>query len=105
MIHVYVNYPNAAITIHSYASCASIRKHQRQGQRYRAVTKSNAKVFLSAFEQRKLPFAAEPGPKDIWLEINLDTPEQEEAVVHIFQVLIGRRYGPVASAPARVHCE
>lgn len=89
MIHAYVKYPQPHLTIHHESSCSMIRMHNRSGKRYRRVDSDNLGQFLTELVRREIPFAAQPGLNDIWLEIALDTTEQELALVHIFQPLIG----------------
>ncbi len=104
MIYVYVNYPQPHCTIHHDPMCASIQKHGRKNQRYRKIDSTNVAEFLAELKAYQIPFAAKAGFNDIWLEIALDTLEQEVDLVRQFQALIGRRYKPLARAPINTHC-
>lgn len=104
MIFVYINYPNPHITIHRDPTCGRIQQHQRPGQRVGRIDISSLEGFLAGAIQGQISFAAEAGLNDIWLEIDLPTPEQEIGLVHIFQALIGQRYTPLSTAPVDLHC-
>jgi hypothetical protein len=104
MICVYINYPNPHFTIHRDASCNLIQMHKSPEQRYLRVNRANLGPQLHQFVVGQLRFAAERRLNDMWLEIDLDTPEQEFGLVHVLQALVGQRYTPLAAAPIDTHC-
>lgn len=104
MIWVYVNYPNPHFTIHRDAGCGMIQMHQSEKQRHRIVHQQNLGAFLADFIERRIPFAAQSGLNDLWMQIELNTPEQELGLVQVVQALIGQRYRPLATAPIDLHC-
>jgi hypothetical protein len=93
---LYINYPNPHFTIHRNPSCHKIRVHHVSNQRVSRVTSSNRVDFLSRLEN--IRFAAQRGLNDIWIVINLDTPEQELNLVKEIQAVIGCRYRPLSGA-------
>jgi len=103
-MYAYVNYPEPHFTIHWNAQCSEIRKNRKPGQRLVEIQVANLGQVLSDFISGKYRFASDPSANDLWLDISLDTPEQEEGLVHVIQALVGRRYSPLADAPVRRHC-
>jgi len=101
---LYINYPNPHFSIHRNPACPMIQMHRVPGQRLLRVIPANLGDFLLEFREDRIPFAAQSGLNDIWIEINLHTPEQELNLVHEVQALIGRRYRPLADARIEEHC-
>lgn len=104
-MQVYINYPNPHITIHKNVSCRQIQMHQKDEQRHISVRKENLKSVLSKFINEDYEFKAEKQFNDLWLDISLDTYEQEIGFVHTLQAIIGQRYKPLSNAPISIHCE
>ncbi len=103
-MQVYLNYPNPHITIHKDASCGQIHMHHKQGQRRINVNAVTLRFVLADFINDKYAFKAEKLFNDLWLDISLDTPEQETGLVHVIQAILGQRYSPFSDAPVSVHC-
>lgn len=102
---LYINYPNTRFRIHRNPACPMIQMHHVPGQRVLSeVNPSNLDSFLLEFREERIQFAAQNGLNDMWVEINLDTPEQELKLVHEVRALIGRRYQPLANADIEEHC-
>jgi hypothetical protein len=104
MICLYINYPNPHFTIHGNAQCAQIRKMGKNNQRIVKVHMKNLNDVLSDFIARKHKFAAMKEVNDLWIEIDLDSPEQEIGFVNTVQALLGRQYGPFKSVKMKKHC-
>ncbi|TKJ29437.1 MAG: hypothetical protein CEE40_08495 [Chloroflexi bacterium B3_Chlor] len=100
---VYINYPDAHFTIHRHQDCSEIQKHRKPGQRVVAVRLANLTQVLSEFISGKYAFASNPALNDLWLDISLDTPEQEEGLVHVIQAILALRHRPLAHAPVNDH--
>lgn len=98
---VYINRPNARYTIHGDASCTFIHLKRTPERRVRTVTTKNLDQFLMELIQRRLDFTSNI---DLWLQISLDSPEQELGLVYVVQALIGQRYRPLSAAPVTIHC-
>jgi len=101
---LYINYPNPHFSIHFNPACSMIQMHRVPGQRLLRVTPSHLGDFLLEFREERIQFAAQSGLNDIWIEINLDTREQELNLVDEVQALIGRRYRPLGDARIEEHC-
>jgi len=79
-----------------------IQMHHIPGQRLQKVTSSNLDDFI--FNLDRIPFKAQSGLNDLWIETELDTIRQEADLVSKIRELIGRRYPSLASAPIKEHC-
>ena len=102
---LYINYPVPQFTIHWDPDCPRIRQHKRERQRILPVSAGNVDQLLADFRQGKYPFKAESYYNDMWLEVNLGTPNAERAFVEELRSAIGRRYRPLGTAQIREHCE
>ena len=98
---VYVAAPTRNFTIHRNASCSYIQKHGRPHQRHLNVDDSNVGEVLS--QLRGIPFAAQPGLNDLWLEVTLPPIERELRFIHEVKALLGQRYKRIASAVVTDH--
>jgi hypothetical protein len=101
---VYVNYPNPYFTVHRDASCTMIQMQGKPNQRVYRVSMRTLGDFLAEVIDGSMPFAAQRALNDVWLEVNLQTPEQEIGLVHVLQAILGGRYSPLAGAPIQTHC-
>ena len=104
MIHLYINYPNPHFTIHGNDMCSQIRKMGKNNQRLIAVCMENLNNVLADLMARKYKFAAQKVINDLWIEIFLDSPEQEIGFVNTVQALLGRQYSPFRNARMIKHC-
>ena len=59
---------------------------------------------VTKFQDKQYEFASKAGWNDLWLEIDLQDEEFEDAVAHYVQRLLGAHYKPFADAPVTVHC-
>lgn len=103
-MRAYINYPNPHITIHRDPHCAEFHKNRKTDQRTITVNLQTIKKVLTDFIEEKYRFAAEKSLNDLWLDITLDSPEQETGLVFIIQALIGLRYAPIKNAQVIEHC-
>jgi hypothetical protein len=103
-MHVYLTYPNTHITIHKDNTCGQIHMHHKQGQRRVSINMVALRFVLADFINEKYAFKAEKRFNDLWLEINLDTFEQELGLVHVIHAILSQRYSPFTDAPVIEHC-
>ncbi|GAB4581422.1 MAG: hypothetical protein Fur0022_41690 [Anaerolineales bacterium] len=99
----YINYPNPHITIHRDPDCSEFHKNRKKDQRTIHVSLQNIKTVLRDFIEEKYRFATDQSLNDLWLDISLDTAEQEMGLVYIIQALIGLRYTPIKNAQVIEH--
>ncbi|MBN2502353.1 MAG: hypothetical protein JXB38_16335 [Anaerolineales bacterium] len=105
MIKVYVNYPNPHFTIHLDPNCSEFQKNENSGQRVISIRVDNLGDELLKMIKQKYRFAAQKDFNDMWFVISLDSIDQEIALVHIIQLLFGKRYSPLRDAPVKKHCD
>jgi len=99
----YVNYPEPHFTIHWNDRCPGVQKNRKEGQRVITITPETLDVTLSRFINREFTFAANPDENDMWLDVALGSPQHNEAIVYVVQLILGRRYRPLKSASVETH--
>jgi hypothetical protein len=104
VLNVYFNYPNSLVSIHSVASCGSIRPQRKAEQRLIQVTKDNLTRELQRLREREYKFASTAEKNDLWLKIDLGDIELETAVAKHFHRQLGKYYKPFAQASMELHC-
>jgi hypothetical protein len=101
-MEVYINYPNPHISIHANNQCSQVRKRLKEGQRVVVISPRNLGEILCKFARREFRFSSGED-NDMWLDVSLDSPEQEEGLVYIVQALLGRHYSRLRRAPVEHH--
>lgn len=104
-MQVYLNYSNPHITIHKDNTCGQIHMHHKPEQRRVHINPVTLRFVLNDFLNDRYMFKAKRLFNDLWLDISLDTPEQEVGLVHVIQAIIGQRYSPFSDASVKEHCE
>ena len=103
-MHVYLNYSNPHITIHKDSTCGQIHMHHKPEQRRVSINAVTLRFVLADFINDKYAFKSKKHFNDLWLDINLATPDQETGLVQVIQAIIGQRYSPFSDAPVIEHC-
>jgi hypothetical protein len=103
MLSAYVNYPNAHISVHSAAGCASIQQQRKTDQRVVQLDPRTLSGELLKFEEEHR-FASEQRLNDMWLLVNFGDIEFERAVVEHVRKVLARRYKPFAQVEVSSHC-
>ncbi len=104
-MYAYINRPNPHITIHCDSLCKQIYLHKKSEQRHVVVNPSNLLTVLDDFIHDKYELKSGKLNNDLWLDISLDTPEQELGLVHVIHGIISQRHAPFVSAPVNIHCK
>lgn len=104
MLTVYVNYPNARVTLHADPSCEFIRATGKSGQRTVRIDPRSISDELLKFGSKHYAFASHSASNDMWLEIDFDDHEFERAVLQYVLRQLGRHYAPFSSALIQNHC-
>jgi len=89
---VYVNYPNPHFTVHNNPQCNQIQKHQKQNQRIITIDTTNILQQLQKFISNQYKFSSTASENDMWIKINLSSPQQNLAMVFILQAILGNHY-------------
>jgi len=101
---VYLNYPNPHITLHRDSACPEVGKMRKVGQREVTITRASFAQALGQLTSTGFQLGAQASVNDVWLTINFDDPEFEEAVTKHVRRLLGQRYSPLRDAPIQKHC-
>lgn len=104
MIHVYINYPNQHITIHSDPQCARIQQARKMKQRHVQINRENFERVFVRLRNKDFRFAATPEFNDMWLEIDMGGVEAEVPLVGEIKRVLARHYRPFVKATITEHC-
>jgi hypothetical protein len=104
MLHVYLNYPNFSANMHHRDDCRSVRPADKPDQRIARINRETLSAELMKFADKDYKFAAFPERNDMWLDIDLEDVEFEEAVAAYILRLVSRHYTPFRGIPLRAHC-
>ena len=104
MINVYVNYPNARLTVHTKLSCAEIGKMKKPGQRAETITEASFSTMVPKLASKSFQFGANAPLNDLWLQIDFDDAEFEQAVAGHLLRQFAKRYNPFKGASIKKHC-
>jgi len=104
VLNVYFNYPNSVVSIHSVASCGSIRPQRKAGQRQIQITKDNLSRELQRLKEREYKFASTAEQNDLWMKIDLGDIELETALAKHVHRQLAKHYKPFAKASLELHC-
>ncbi len=104
MLLAYINYPVPHVTIHNDPTCASIQSHAKPNQRYCRINLSTISFELQNFHMKKYTFASNAEHNDMWLEIDFQDTEFEQAVVDYICRILQRHYKRFTSVKTIHHC-
>jgi hypothetical protein len=103
VIHAYVNYPNARVSLHG-TSCGHIQQAQKSDQRRLRLDDASIATELQKFSSGQYAFASHAAANDMWLDVEFDDSAFEEAVVRHIHRLLSRRYKPFGACSVEWHC-
>lgn len=104
MLRIYVNYPNPRVTVHADPSCGYVRMMDKPQQRVVRIDPSTISVEIQRFIGKQYTFASQPDSNDMWLEIDFNDREFEEAVLWYVHRCLGRHYKPLRDSQIKTHC-
>ena len=104
MTKAYVNYPNPHITLHGDPSCGEVGKMRKANQRELAITPATISQALTQVSDAHFRLGADASINDVWLTIDFDDREFEEAIVRHVHRLLRQRYSRLAGATIERHC-
>jgi hypothetical protein len=104
MLSVYLNYPVSKVSAHHDPDCRHVRAKEKPEQRVVRINIENLSTELQKFRDKQYPFTSTAQLNDMWLEIDLQDRDFEDAVAHYVQRLLGSHYKPFADALVAVHC-
>lgn len=94
---VYVNYPVPHFMLHD-DNCPEYRKQNKPNQREITINNQNLRDVLKDFLNDKYLFSNTPPNNDMWININLSSPKQDESLVYILQAILGSKDCRLATA-------
>ncbi len=100
---VYVNHPNPHFTIHHRNSCSEYRKRRKANQRELRVRSGSLLQDLQQFSDPALRFGATRTMNDLWIDIELLTPQHDYGCVYVIHELLGSRFAPFRRASVVYH--
>jgi hypothetical protein len=68
------------------------------------IDRVNMDSQMKKFINREVRLAAEATLNCLWIEIHLQSREDEDALVYQIQSILGKRYRPLGKAPVNHHC-
>lgn len=104
MINIYLNYPNAAATIHQTTDCPRISQHHSPNERKFKINPNTVQNVMNTFINGEVLFKAEAGSNDAWLEIDFNDLEFEIALAKFILRQLGKRYAPFDRLNPEIHC-
>lgn len=104
MLSVYVNYPNSRVSAHHDSLCSQIRAQRKRNQRTCKINPLAVAAELDRFRDKEYPFQSKAEWNDMWIEIDLQDREREEAVAREILRLLGTHYKRFAGISMTVHC-
>src|SRR5437899_5571731 len=104
MLKIYVNYPNAKVSVHRDPSCGAIQKMAKPGQRLVRIDPTSISAELQRFRAKGYTFAANPAGNDMWLGTDFGDTDFEAAVIAYVHRIIGKHYSRLAQVAIENHC-
>ena len=103
MLEVYLNYPNAQVTVHRNIACPSIRQMGKAGQRRVRIDGSALARELGKFRGDH-QFGSTAARNDMWVTLDLGDGRDEEEAVDRIVAALRARYEPFRNANVEKHC-
>jgi len=94
----YINKPSPSFTIHHKSNCPQIRKNGKEKQRCMRANDQDFKEKLSELENDPHPFSESVPPNDMWIEVNLSLPQQNEDFFNDVRKILVKKYPRLAKA-------
>jgi hypothetical protein len=91
MIKAYINYPRPHMTLHTDSTCSDIGKIRKPNQRDVSVTRVSFATAIAQLTGKGFRLGADSSINDVWLSVDFDDAEVEEAVArYVFRSLGGK---------------
>jgi Zn-dependent M32 family carboxypeptidase len=76
----------------------------KQSQRSVLISTQSISTELQAFASKKYTFSATANRNDMWITVDFEDSDFEDAVMGYAHRLIGKHYAPLASVSIAKHC-
>ena len=104
MIKAYINAVDAQVTIHNNPNCDSAQIKINQDQRTVLINTDSLSRELRRFRRNEYRFVAEPGMNDIWLILDFQDGEFENALARYLKRLVAKGLETAAAWDTQAHC-
>jgi hypothetical protein len=104
MIKAYINAIDARFTIHNNPNCSSAQIKINQDQRTVLLNTDSLSRELRRFRKNEYRFMAEGGMNDIWLILDFQDGEFENALANYLQRLVDKGHKTSGNWDVRDHC-
>ena len=104
MIKAYIDASGARVTIHNNPNCGSAQVKINQDQRTVLLNTDTLSRELRRFRRNEYRFVAEAGMSDLWLILDFQDGEFENALVNYLARLVGKEYKTAGNWDVQVHC-
>ena len=104
MIKAYINAIDARLTIHNNPNCDAAQIRINQDQRTVLINTDSLSRELRRFRKNDYRFVAETGMNDIWLILDFQDGEFENALAHYLKRLVGKGRESAGNWDVQVHC-
>ena len=103
MINASINYPHGYMELHAVSTCSEIGKRGKLAQRKEDVTPTSFATIVNKLADKNFRLGSDASNNDVWLSVNFDDPEFEEAVAGYLYRSLGKRYGRLQGGPIKKH--
>ena len=104
MIKVYINALAARVTIHNNPNCGAAQIKINEDQRTVLINTDSLSRELRRFRRNEYRFVAEAGMNDLWLILDFQDGEFENALANYLKRLVGERLETAGNWDVRTHC-
>jgi len=104
MIQAYFNYVHKRIRIHSDKNCMYFTERKKPGQRVLIINNKTIGDEFNKFEKKKYRFCSIAIFNGMWVIVDFDNQEFEEAVVNHIHLLLSKQYPPFRETILKKHC-
>ena len=104
MLNAYVNCPDPKVSTHHNPSCREIQKNAKPGQRLVRIDATSISAELQRVKVKGYTFAANRARNDMWIEVDFEDADFENAVIAYVHGLMGKHYSPLARVAVETHC-
>jgi len=101
MTSVYIDYPIPHFSVRQNETSATRFRRDTPHRRFFEINISTFSAVMTLFASGEVHFTSKAGFNDIWIDVDFDSLEFEEAVIRYVQEILGRRYKPLRDAEWR----
>jgi hypothetical protein len=91
------------MTLHTESTCPEIGKMMKPNQRDVPVTRTSFATAVSQITGKGFRLGADAAFNDVWLSVDFDDAEFEEAVARYLYRSLGTRYTRLQDSPIKKH--